>query len=88
LSNLGNDLLRRLRIDDDHIGWIAGEHPDGNGVAIGQLDWRALEAPEISPNLATQGFRAVAICGSNFGSFLRAQYDEYGRVIREANIKE
>jgi tripartite-type tricarboxylate transporter receptor subunit TctC len=27
----------------------------------------ALEAPEIRPKLATQGFRAVGICGSNFG---------------------
>jgi hypothetical protein len=53
--------------------------------------WRAAvakEAPEARPKLAKQGFRAVGICGSNFGSFLRAQYDEYGRVIREANIKE
>jgi len=48
----------------------------------------ALESPEIRAKLAIQGFSAVGICGSNFGSFLRAQYDEYGRVIREANIKE
>jgi tripartite-type tricarboxylate transporter receptor subunit TctC len=69
-------------------GTAFGEHTDGNGVAIGQLDWRRLESPEIRAKLAIQGFSAVGICGSDFGSFLRAQYDEYGRVIREANIKE
>jgi len=29
----------------------------------------------------------VGMCGADFGAFLRKQYDEYGRVIREANIK-
>jgi len=27
------------------------------------------------------------MCGPDFGAHLRKQYDEYGRVIREANIK-
>jgi hypothetical protein len=29
----------------------------------------------------------VGICGAAFGAFLRKQYDDYGAIIREANIK-
>jgi tripartite-type tricarboxylate transporter receptor subunit TctC len=47
----------------------------------------ALKAPEMKPKFAVQGFRAVGVCGTDFGSFLRTQYNEYGRVIRESNIK-
>jgi hypothetical protein len=27
------------------------------------------------------------MCGAEFGSLLHRQYDDYGRIIREANIK-
>jgi hypothetical protein len=27
------------------------------------------------------------LCGADFGDFIRKKYDEYGRIIREANIK-
>jgi hypothetical protein len=37
--------------------------------------------------LAVQGLYPVGICGADFGALIRKQYDEYGRVIREANIK-
>jgi tripartite-type tricarboxylate transporter receptor subunit TctC len=47
----------------------------------------ALQAPEIKPKLATQGFYPVGMCGADFGALIRKEYDEYGRVIREANIK-
>ena len=29
----------------------------------------------------------VGMCGADFGAHLRKQYEEYGRIIREANIK-
>jgi tripartite-type tricarboxylate transporter receptor subunit TctC len=47
----------------------------------------ALKTPEMKPKFAIQGFHPVGLCGADFGSFLRKQYDDYGRVIREANIK-
>jgi tripartite-type tricarboxylate transporter receptor subunit TctC len=47
----------------------------------------ALKAPEMKPKFAIQGLHPVGVCGADFGSFLRNQYDDYGRVIREANIK-
>jgi len=47
----------------------------------------ALWAPEVKAKLAAEGFSPVGTCGADFGTLLRKQYDEYGRVIREANIK-
>jgi tripartite-type tricarboxylate transporter receptor subunit TctC len=47
----------------------------------------ALQVPEVRAKLVVQGLFPVGICGTDFGSFLRKQYDDYGRVIREANIK-
>jgi len=52
-------------------------------------DWfhAALGAPEMDPKLAAQGLFPVGRCGPPFGDFLRAQVDDYGRIIREAGIK-
>jgi tripartite-type tricarboxylate transporter receptor subunit TctC len=47
----------------------------------------ALQAPEIKPKLVVQGLYPVGTCGADFGVLIRKQYDLYGRVIREANIK-
>jgi hypothetical protein len=37
--------------------------------------------------LVALGFYPVGVCGADFAVYLRRQYDEYGRVIREANIR-
>jgi tripartite-type tricarboxylate transporter receptor subunit TctC len=52
-------------------------------------DWftRALKAPEVASKLAVQGLFPVGLCGSDFGEFIRLQYEESGRAIKEANIK-
>jgi len=46
----------------------------------------ALQVPEVKAKLAVQGLYPVGICGADFGAFVRKQYDDYGRSIREANI--
>ena len=52
-------------------------------------DWftAAMKVPEINAKLLAQGFMPVGNCGADFGALLRKQYDSYGRIIREANIK-
>jgi hypothetical protein len=37
--------------------------------------------------LVAQGLYPAGTCGADFAALLRKQYDEFGRVIREANIK-
>jgi tripartite-type tricarboxylate transporter receptor subunit TctC len=59
--------------------------------AVSQVaDWftTAMRVPEINAKLVAQGFVPVGTCGADFGVMLRQQYERYGRVIREANIKE
>jgi tripartite-type tricarboxylate transporter receptor subunit TctC len=47
----------------------------------------ALKAPDLKEKLASQGQFPVGICGAGFGVRLREQYKDYGRAIRESNIK-
>jgi tripartite-type tricarboxylate transporter receptor subunit TctC len=47
----------------------------------------ALQAPEVKARLVVQGLYPVGTCGVDFAALLRKQYDDYGRVIREANIE-
>jgi tripartite-type tricarboxylate transporter receptor subunit TctC len=52
-------------------------------------DWfiSALRIPEVQTKVTSLGLFSVGVCGAEFGAFIRKQYDDYGRVIREANIK-
>jgi tripartite-type tricarboxylate transporter receptor subunit TctC len=47
----------------------------------------AMQLPEVKAKLAVQGLYPVGMCGADFNSLLRKQSDDYGRIIREANIK-
>ena len=47
----------------------------------------ALADPEILSKLKAQGLFAVGACGDDAAAFTRKQFDDYGRGIREANIK-
>jgi tripartite-type tricarboxylate transporter receptor subunit TctC len=47
----------------------------------------ALKVSDVKMKHAAQGLYPVGTCGADFGAFLRKQYDESGRVIRESNIK-
>ena len=57
---------------------------------ISQLaDWftSAMQAPELKAKLLAEGFSPVGMCGRDFATLLHRQYDEYGQIIRETNIK-
>jgi tripartite-type tricarboxylate transporter receptor subunit TctC len=47
----------------------------------------ALQAPDAKSKLLAQGLHPVGSCGGDFAAHLRKQYEDYGRVIRDANIK-
>jgi tripartite-type tricarboxylate transporter receptor subunit TctC len=47
----------------------------------------AMQAPEVKPKLVVQGLYPTGICGVEFAAYLRSQFDDLGRIIREANIK-
>src|SRR5262249_19023821 len=52
-------------------------------------DWftAAVQEPEVKAKLALQGLYPDVACGAEFGALLRKQYEEFGRIIHEANIK-
>jgi tripartite-type tricarboxylate transporter receptor subunit TctC len=47
----------------------------------------ALQDAEVRSKLVNTGLFPTGTCGTGFSAHLRHQYDEYARVIREANIK-
>jgi tripartite-type tricarboxylate transporter receptor subunit TctC len=53
------------------------------------IDWfaAALQTPAVAASIEKLGLLEVRNCGADFAAYLRKAYDEYGRIIREANIK-
>jgi tripartite-type tricarboxylate transporter receptor subunit TctC len=47
----------------------------------------ALQTDAIKQKLQPQEMYPVGTCGADFAAYLRKQFDEYARVIREADIK-
>lgn len=47
----------------------------------------ALQVPEIKSKLVTLGLFPVGICGADYAAYLRTKYDQYARIIHEADIK-
>jgi tripartite-type tricarboxylate transporter receptor subunit TctC len=47
----------------------------------------ALRAPGTQAKLTSQGLDSIGMCGADFRAYLQKQYDEYGRIIRQANIR-
>jgi tripartite-type tricarboxylate transporter receptor subunit TctC len=47
----------------------------------------ALQALDVKRKLVAQGLNPVGMCRADFDALLHKQYDDFGRVIREANIK-
>ena len=47
----------------------------------------ALDAPTVKPKLKALGLYTVGRCGAAFAADLRRRFDDYGRAIRELNIK-
>jgi len=46
----------------------------------------AMQQPAVKARLNDLGFFPAASCGADFAALLRKQYDDYGRIIRDANI--
>ena len=47
----------------------------------------AMQAPDIRQKLNNLGLYPVGTCLDDFAAHIRRQFDDYGRIIREANIK-
>ncbi|MFL6798152.1 MAG: Bug family tripartite tricarboxylate transporter substrate binding protein [Xanthobacteraceae bacterium] len=47
----------------------------------------ALRDPEVAPKLDAQGLFPVGACAEEAASFVKKQYEDYGRMIKEADIR-
>jgi tripartite-type tricarboxylate transporter receptor subunit TctC len=47
----------------------------------------AMQSSQIEKKFAALGFFAGGECGVSFGAILRKQYEDYGRIVRDANLK-
>jgi tripartite-type tricarboxylate transporter receptor subunit TctC len=58
-------------------------------VATELASWftAAMQAPDVKPKLLDLGLYPVGLCGDDFAAHIRRQSDEYGRIMRAANIK-
>jgi tripartite-type tricarboxylate transporter receptor subunit TctC len=59
-------------------------------AALAQLSgWfeAAMKTEDVGPKFAQQGLFPSVKCGAAFGTFMKNLTDEYGRIIKEANIK-
>ena len=54
---------------------------------LSDLFTAALQSPEVRAKLVAEGLYPDAMCGKDFTAVVHKQYDYFGRVIREANIK-
>jgi tripartite-type tricarboxylate transporter receptor subunit TctC len=52
-------------------------------------DWftASLRMPEVKSKLEAMGLEPVGSCGAEFSSHIRRKYEEYGRTIRDTNLK-
>jgi tripartite-type tricarboxylate transporter receptor subunit TctC len=79
-----------LRNDFDEDVWFGIVAPAKTSKeSIAELaDWfaAALKTPDVRAKLALQELYPVGLCGPNFAVHLRRQHEEYGRIIRAANI--
>jgi tripartite-type tricarboxylate transporter receptor subunit TctC len=48
---------------------------------------KALQSPDLKAKLQNIGFEPIGSSSEEFATFLRNEYDLYGRVIREAGIQ-
>jgi tripartite-type tricarboxylate transporter receptor subunit TctC len=47
----------------------------------------AMQAPAVKSKLELQGLDPAGLCGGDFAAYLRRQYEDYDRIIRESDLK-
>ncbi len=61
--------------------------PKAATAELAQWFTAAMAAPDLKARLIALGFFPAGICGPEFAAMLQKQFDDYGRIIGEANIR-
>jgi tripartite-type tricarboxylate transporter receptor subunit TctC len=68
-------------------GCLRRREPERNGRQLSGWFAAAMQVPEVREKLAVQGALSRRdVRGAEFAAALARQFDDYGRIIREANI--
>jgi tripartite-type tricarboxylate transporter receptor subunit TctC len=78
---------RDLEVDAWYATFAPAKTPDGTVAQLATWFTAALQARDFEAKLINQGLSPVGTCGATFAHYLRQQYDDYGRTIKEANFK-
>jgi hypothetical protein len=47
----------------------------------------ALQSPEVKQKLEPLGLYPTPMCGPEFATYFQSRFDEFGRLLREVNLK-
>jgi tripartite-type tricarboxylate transporter receptor subunit TctC len=73
---------------DNFFGVVApAKTPKDTLAQLASWFTAAIEAPESKAKLAAQYLYAGGPCGEAYGALLRERHDQYGQLVRDANIK-
>lgn len=83
--------LKESGFDLEASAWFGVVAPPKTPVDVverlsGQIK-AASQAPDVQTKLAAQGLYPSGLCGADFGAHLRGQYEMYGKIIRDVNMK-
>src|SRR5262245_39743746 len=75
----------------EYVTWFGilapAKTPDPTVTQLSEWFAAARQAEEVKAKLVVQGLYPMHGCGAEFAAFMRKEYEKWGRVIREANIK-
>ncbi len=63
-----------------------GKTPDETQARLATMLSTAVRSADLQSKLVLQGLYPTGICGAEFRNFVRSQYEDYRRIIRETNF--
>jgi len=63
-----------------------GKTPDETQARLATMLSTAVRSADLGSKLVLQGLHPTGICGAEFRNFVRSQYEDYRRIIRETNF--
>jgi tripartite-type tricarboxylate transporter receptor subunit TctC len=64
-----------------------GKTPDETQARLAAMLSAAVRSADLKSRLVLQGLYPTGICGAEFRDFVRNQYEDYRRIIREINFR-
>jgi len=63
-----------------------GKTPDDTQARLAAMLSTAVRSADLKSKLVLQGLHPTGMCGAEFRNFVRSQYEDYRRIIRETNF--